>query len=45
MNDPRDPNRPVDEPSELADSLDAGLATGLGTPLPSGVVRNDHVGW
>jgi hypothetical protein len=32
MNEPHDPNRTVDAPSEPADSLDAGLAAGFGRP-------------
>jgi serine/threonine-protein kinase len=32
MNEPHDPNRTVDVPSEPADSLDAGLAAGFGRP-------------
>jgi hypothetical protein len=32
MNEPRDPNRTVDEPSVPADALDAGLAAGFGRP-------------
>jgi serine/threonine-protein kinase len=35
MNEPHDPNRTVDVPSSLADSLDAGLAAGLGAPRSS----------
>jgi serine/threonine-protein kinase len=35
MNEPHDPNRTVDSPSVLADSLDAGLAAGFGSPRSS----------
>ena len=33
MNEPHDSNETVDAPSERADSLDAGLAAGLGKPV------------
>jgi hypothetical protein len=32
MNEPHDPNRTGDVPSDLADALDAGLAAGFGRP-------------
>jgi serine/threonine-protein kinase len=35
MNQPHDPNRTIDHPSALADSLDAGLAAGFGPPRSS----------
>jgi serine/threonine protein kinase len=40
MNEPHDPNRTVDVPSDPADSLDAGLAAGFGRPAegPSSVL-------
>jgi serine/threonine protein kinase len=40
MNDPHDPNRTLDVPSDPADSLDAGLAAGFGRPAdgPSSVL-------